>query len=450
MIDFNELAGTCISQIESGSNLPFAWFDLGKCYMLQGKAHDAFPAISNAIDQAVAPDDLARMTNELGNIQEQVKNPPIYDLALKLLKIGLAGKFRDKKAIRALANQATQSGRTLDGAVLILAGASDESADSKVGLYRDLMIGAFKDFFGTIISGGTKQGVGKLAGDIQEKYPKIAFSIGYIPEKLPDNIERDHRYSEIRTTPGSRFNIMQPVQYWIDIIAAGIDPKTVSIIGIGGNGLSYFEYTLGVALGAKVAVLESSMDSVRNQSGHLLWKSLKRVVSLPEDPYIIRAFVGTGLPPFPDEIRDVMARALHEAYRYSDSDLKSVQSMKEWDELSPELKHSNYCAVDSVIQKLNELGYRINVISGGDIKDTRLSNEEVEILSEMEHARWMAERLLKGWVYGTTKDFEKKTDPSLVLWGDLSDSMKDIDRIAVRKLPTYLKNFDFELRKTRS
>jgi hypothetical protein len=148
----------------------------------------------------------------------------------------------------------------------------------------------------------------------------------------------------------------------------------------------------------------------------------------------------------------MMARALHEAYRYSDSDQQTVQSMKKWDELQPELKNSNFQAVDHILQKLNELGYRINVVSGGninDIKESRFTPEEVEVIAEMEHARWLAERLLKGWVYGEKKDPVEnvKTDPSLVLWEKLPEPMKDIDRIAVRKLPTYLRNFRLELRR---
>jgi hypothetical protein len=328
MIDYNKMTDLCISQIESGINLPFAWFDLGKCNVLQDKAGDSFPAFASAVEHADRKDDLIKMIKELEAVREQVENKSAYDLAMRILKLGLGGKFQDKKTIMSLEGQTSEGWRKLTGATLILAGASGEDAGKYIDAHHDLMLSALKDFFGNIISGGTKQGIGKLAGDIQEAYPKIAFSIGYVPEKLPDNVKRDSRYSEIRTTPGSNFNIMQPVQYWTDIVGSGIDPRTVSIIGIGGNGLSYFEYILGLALGARVAVLQSSIANVRDQAGHMLWNSLKKVVALPEDAYVIRAFAGTGLPPFPDEIRDIFARAMHESYRYSDSDQKSVQSMK--------------------------------------------------------------------------------------------------------------------------
>ena len=306
------------------------------------------------------------------------------------------------------------------------------------------MIGAFKDFYGTIISLGAKKGVGKLAGDVQEAYPKIALSIGYAPEELPTGLERDNRYSEIRTIPGSRFNITRPVYYWADIVASGIDPGTVSVIGIGHDILTCFEYLLALALGSKVAILESSAGGIGEKSDQFMWKLLKKLVVLPEDPYVLRAFVGTGLPSFPVKTRELLARALHEAYRYSDSSQKSVESMKFWEDLSPDLKDSNYFAVDHVIQKLNELGYGISLVSGGninDIRDVGFNSEEVEILARMEHARWLAERLTKGWVHGSTKDFDLKTDPCLVPWNDLGESMREIDRVAVRKLPTYLKHF---------
>jgi len=36
---------------------------------------------------------------------------------------------------------------------------------------------------------------------------------------------------------------------------------------------------------------------------------------------------------------------------------------------------------------------------------------EIEILAEMEHNRWVSERLFDGWVYGKKRDIEKKISP---------------------------------------
>ena len=51
-----------------------------------------------------------------------------------------------------------------------------------------------------------------------------------------------------------------------------------------------------------------------------------------------------------------------------------------------------------------------------------------EKIAENVHDVWAAGRIAEGWVYGTEKDNEKKTNPSLVPYNDLPESEKDYDR----------------------
>jgi hypothetical protein len=39
---------------------------------------------------------------------------------------------------------------------------------------------------------------------------------------------------------------------------------------------------------------------------------------------------------------------------------------------------------------------------------------KIEALAEMEHDRWMAERLLNGWIHSEHRDPDKKISPYLV------------------------------------
>ena len=45
------------------------------------------------------------------------------------------------------------------------------------------------------------------------------------------------------------------------------------------------------------------------------------------------------------------------------------------------------------------------------------------------HDNWMEEKLSNGWVYGTMKDEEAKTHPSLIPYNDLPDSERAKDFI---------------------
>jgi hypothetical protein len=63
---------------------------------------------------------------------------------------------------------------------------------------------------------------------------------------------------------------------------------------------------------------------------------------------------------------------------------------------------------------------------------------EVERLAIIEHERWAADRHLDGWSYAPVRDNGLKHHPQLIPYADLSEPMKDLDRFAVRGLPTLL------------
>jgi hypothetical protein len=56
----------------------------------------------------------------------------------------------------------------------------------------------------------------------------------------------------------------------------------------------------------------------------------------------------------------------------------------------------------------------------------------------MEHDRWAADRYLDGWTYAPERDNRRKHHPQLIPYADLSEPMKDLDRFAVRLIPTLL------------
>lgn len=67
-----------------------------------------------------------------------------------------------------------------------------------------------------------------------------------------------------------------------------------------------------------------------------------------------------------------------------------------------------------------------------DTKEVQLSPALLaltERLAENVHENWAKERLAEGWVYGPTRDGDKKTTPCLVPYDQLPDSEKEYDRV---------------------
>ena len=71
--------------------------------------------------------------------------------------------------------------------------------------------------------------------------------------------------------------------------------------------------------------------------------------------------------------------------------------------------------------------------------------EEVEILAEMEHERWVLEREADGWLYGETRNVDTKISPHLRPWDELTEEVKEYDRETVRGTPEFLAKVGFKV-----
>ena len=72
---------------------------------------------------------------------------------------------------------------------------------------------------GSIISGGTTSGISGLVGEIGLRYGELVNTIGYVPNKRSGDIKIDERYDQIRKTDHDQFSLLEPIQYWMDIIS---------------------------------------------------------------------------------------------------------------------------------------------------------------------------------------------------------------------------------------
>ncbi len=191
--------------------------------------------------------------------------------------------------------------------VIIIAGGTDESVEQEIQTYKNNLIEAFKDFKGTIISGGTKSGISGLAGDIKEKYGEEVRLIGYSPRKIPpkSNVQRDDRF-EHRFSNSNDFSVLDVFQYWYDILRSNINPNKIKLIGINGGNIAAIEFRTAIVYGAQVGIIEDSGRSandlindpwwsktIEKQRNRLSKKLFKAIKNTPEDirNFLTRPFI---------------------------------------------------------------------------------------------------------------------------------------------------------------
>jgi len=248
----------CNNQIEVEINIPWAFFDIGLFHLFLGEIQESLDNYLMGIK--FSTDDWMIFTTlktlDLLNI---VNNQlPGIDIVRNLLLLGLAFLFENKEVSTLLKRNYDVKESKLCEPIVILTGSIPSYMEAKVEEYKGNLIQAFKNFQGTIISGGTTAGVSGFAGDLQEHYPTSIKTIGYVPKSIPIHVRINSRYTNIRRTSGSDFSVRETIQYWLDIWVSNIDSNKVKLFGIAGGKICAFEYRLALVLGAKVGILENS------------------------------------------------------------------------------------------------------------------------------------------------------------------------------------------------
>jgi ppGpp synthetase/RelA/SpoT-type nucleotidyltranferase len=437
----------CGAQAEAGVNLPWAFFGTAQFQLLLGEPYDSLRAYAKAVQASTADfmiEGALESLERLAAVRDELAG---YDWAHRMLLAGRTVKFRSPTSEEQLQRLAAGSFPPDEHVVIVAGGTHPRLAERMEG-YRDLLLEAFPDFSGTIISGGTSQGVSGLVGELCQTYPDVE-AVGYLPgRELQPDAKPDSRYGEIRTTDGAGLSPLEPLQNWIDLIASGIAPAKVKVLGIGGGDIAAIEYRIALALGATVGVVEQSGRAASRLLVDEQWVVADNLVPLPEDPETIRAFVGTGSPRLGEDDREAIARAIHEQHRAQAAAETSTDPYRRpWHELADQLKDSSREQADHTFAKLREIGCWVDPVRDREIALMSFTDDEVELMAEMEHGRWNAERLTAGWSWGERKDIQAKTSPYLVPWSELPENVKNWDRKTVREIPRYLAAVGLEVQR---
>ena len=334
--------------------------------------------------------------------------------------------------------------------VVIVAGGADPRFGKRFDPYEKLLSTAFDGFHGIIISGGTKAGIPGIMGAIAEAHKRRAQGrdyklIAYRPENLPDDAPLDERYDEHIKTEGKTFSPLEPIRSWADLVATGVDPRTVCILGINGGDITAAEYHIGLALGATVGVIEDSGRKASELMASIEEWPKSYLIQLLDDPMTVRAFVFSKSPSQPRLSKDQIdkgGQVVHDVYEET---ARERREKTPWDKTREEFKDSSRQQVSFAPVILAACGFEL-VPLGADSAVSEFNTEELECMAEKEHGRWCIERLLAGWRVGP-KDVEKKISPYLVNWNALPSFIQDYDRDAVKAWPRVFAAMGYAIRR---
>jgi tetratricopeptide (TPR) repeat protein len=329
--------------------------------------------------------------------------------------------------------------------VLIIAGGAASISAETIKRVRSLLSAPLENFSGTVISGGTKCGVPGLVGDIADEYQrleKLRFKLfGYATKKFHADALPHPAYQN--ECFGSDFSPDHVMQSWKDILAAGIEPRDVSVLGFGGGLLSAAEYRIALALGAKVGVVKGTGNAVDALLSDPLWSTLPNLLPLPEDRSTLRAFAIPAGNDLKESDIKIMAKNFHKEY-IDNSQHRLPPNMRPWKDLLKTFKRANKKQAKYAIEIIRSAGFDVRKSNGIPTK-FKFNEDDVEKMAEMEHGRWNIERLCDGWRYGRIRDDTRRVHDCLVSWRDLPEDVRDYDRKSVRAFPGILAKAGLEI-----
>jgi hypothetical protein len=145
-----------------------------------------------------------------------------------------------------------------------------------------------------------------------------------------------------------------------------------------------------------------------------------------------------------NEALDVLARTLHNAYLNTQlsngATLRSNASLIPWSELPAHKKKANQHAAAHMDVKLRIANCQAVDIESDETEVAFPPDDlMMELLAQLEHRRWMADKYLAGYSYGAARDEDRMLHPDLIPWEELTEADKEKDRDNIRQISHLLK-----------
>lgn len=121
--------------------------------------------------------------------------------------------------------------------------------------------------------------------------------------------------------------------------------------------------------------------------------------------------------------------------------------MADWAELDEFFKEGHRSMIRYLGEQLQSFDFDVGlrpVLEGASDTIMELYGPVLEELSELEHERWLKDKLADGWRYGK-KDSQLKISPEMVPYDQLEEATREFIRASVRNIPGYLREIGYEL-----
>ncbi len=263
-------------QALAGEDRPWSFFDIGKFELFLGEDEEAVASFAAGIASSSAAYMLETTARSLEGVRPALETLAGFRWSVELLGLGTRARFGE-------------AGGAEDRAWILVGGSAAEGKD-RIVAYREALARALHGAAGTLISGGTAQGVSALASDVSNAVAGIR-SVGYLPSSLPEDVQEDRRYDELRRTEGELFSPLEPLTYWRDLFDADIRPADVGVVAIGGGRLTWLEIEIALALGARVAVVAGSGGASAWVMRDRTWGTSPRLSEVAPTASALRAFL---------------------------------------------------------------------------------------------------------------------------------------------------------------
>jgi len=261
-------------------------------------------------------------------------------------------------------------------------------------------------------------------------------------------------YDHIITSDSGTSSFLDAFKYWTDILFSNESLEKILVLGINGRKIAELEYSFALSLGVNVALIEKSGGAADSIIKNPTWEGEPNLLVIPADPDTIWALASQNRKiTFTPEETLLLAEYVHNFYRQErlnslKPDTQNIDDLKvvmPWNKLDPKLIASNLKQVEFYEHLLNQAGLGIKKSDNPKLFHLYESSEETDLLAQLEHARWNAERLLSGWRYGPVKDIRKKLNPCIVKWDDLSSEIKKFDYDPILNIPGLLAKIGYEI-----
>jgi hypothetical protein len=145
-----------------------------------------------------------------------------------------------------------------------------------------------------------------------------------------------------------------------------------------------------------------------------------------------------------------LAKAIHGEFCKRHAEEKSIDpnSVKPWDELTPELRRSNIAAAERIVEILALIGCTVETGDFPAEKQAEIGKvieEHIDLMATEEHNGWWDTKRADGWRYAPVRDNDRREHPLMIPYGQLPESEKDKDRDSMRGYPKLLAAYGFRI-----